>query len=220
MTRACNQTKCDFQWFTSQWSNCSVDCGKGIQTRAVHCAQFDGTVITPTKDESKCDASLKPEGQKECNSNKECEGQWFAGPWSDCSKECGGGDKSRKVLCLSNGQSVAPEKCGEDKIVFAKDECNKDPCVDDELIPVDTTANPITEDDEGEEYCDEDDDEDTTIEIVDTSTSEMLSSTSSDFSSTSESSLMTDDLMLSDSTDSSDSTQESMSTDSSCNIYV
>lgn len=33
---------------------------------------------------------------------------------------------------------------------------NKDPCVDDDIIPVDTTAKPIEEDDEGDEYCDDD----------------------------------------------------------------
>lgn len=35
---------------------------------------------------------------------------------------------------------------------------NKQPCIDDAIIPVDTTSKPIEEDDEGEEYCDEDED--------------------------------------------------------------
>lgn len=35
---------------------------------------------------------------------------------------------------------------------------NKEPCIDDAIIPVDTTAKPIEEDDEGDEYCDDDED--------------------------------------------------------------
>lgn len=200
LTRDCKQTKCEYQWFTSQWSKCSVDCGKGVQTRNVHCAQFDNDVITPTKDESKCNAEEKPEASKECDTGKECPGQWFAGPWSKCSKTCGGGEKTRKVLCIANGEEVAAKKCNEDSIAFAREECNKEPCVDDELIPVDTTSNPIESDDEGEDFCDGDDD--SSVEIVqstldDVSTTTDSSSSSSD---TTESTLITEELMQSDGT--------------------
>lgn len=217
LTRKCNQTKCEYMWFTSQWSNCSVDCGKGVQTRNVHCAKFDGDVIKPTKDETKCDVNLKPEATKECNTEKECPGQWFAGPWSKCSKPCGGGEKTRKVLCIANGEPVAATKCNEESILFTKEDCNKSPCVeDDELIDVDTTALPMTTEEDDGEYCDEDDED---LEIIDTTLSDFYSteySSSTELSTldSSESSLATDDLMLSDSTDSTD---VSSSTDFICN---
>lgn len=177
-----------------------MECGKGVQTRNVHCAQFADNVITPTDDESKCDAAEKPEASKECDTGKECPGQWFAGPWSKCTKPCGGGEKSRKVLCIANGESVAATKCDEDSIAFANEECNKEPCVDDEIIPVDATSNPIESDDEGEDYCDED--EDSSVEIVkstlnDASTTIDSSSSNSD---STESTLITDELMQSDGT--------------------
>lgn len=200
LTRDCKQTKCEYQWFTSQWSKCSVDCGKGVQTRNVHCAQFDKDVIKPTTDESKCSAEEKPEASKECDTGKECPGQWFSGPWSKCSKPCGGGEKSRKVLCIANGEAVDAKQCGEDQIAFSNEECNKEPCVDDEIIPVDATSKPIESDDEGEDYCE--DEEDNSVEIVkselnDASTTVDSSSANSE---STESTLITDELMQSDGT--------------------
>lgn len=180
-----------------------MDCGTGVQTRNVLCGKFGKGAVTPAKDESKCDAAEKPETTKECDAGKKCEGLWFTGPWSDCSKKCGGGKRTRKVLCIADGKEVKPDKCGEDSIAFSSEDCNKEPCVEDELIPIDTTANPIEEDDESEEYCDEDD-EDSSLELVDIDTSTEFESSSSSLSS-----LFTDELMQSDSTDSTDTSDSS-----------
>lgn len=157
-------------------------------------------MITPTDDESKCAADEKPEASKECDSGKECPGQWFSGPWSKCSKPCGGGDKTRKVLCIADVEAVDAKKCGEETIAFSKEDCNKEPCVDDEIIPVDATSKPIESDDEGDEFCDED--EDSSVEIVESTLND--ASTTVDWfttgSESTESTLITDELMQSDST--------------------
>lgn len=216
LNRTCTQTtECEYQWFSSQWSKCSADCGKGVQTRNVLCGKIDKDGVKPSEDETKCDATEKPEISKECDSGKMCEGQWFTGPWNDCSKKCGGGKRSRKVLCIADGNSVAPAKCGEETIEFATEDCNKEPCVDDELIPLDTTANPIEEDDEGEEYCDEDD-EDSNLELIDYDTSSSPFDSSTEFESSS-SSLFTDELMQSDSTFSTDTSDDT--TDLYCMLF-
>lgn len=178
-----------------------MDCGTGVQTRNVLCGKFEKDAVTPAKDESKCEAAEKPEASKECDSGKKCDGQWFNGPWSECSKKCGGGKRTRKVLCLADGKEVKPAKCGEDSIAFSSEDCNKEPCVEDELIPLDTTANPIEEDDESEEWCDEDE-EDSDLELVDIDSS-------TEFDSSSSSSLFTDESMQSDSTDSTDTSDSS-----------
>lgn len=212
LSRPCNQTtECEFQWFSSQWSKCSVDCGTGVQTRNVICGQLGKKGVEVADDESKCEATEKPENSKECDTDKKCEGQWFNGPWSDCSKKCGGGKRTRKVLCIADGNAVAPTKCGEDTIAFSSEDCNKEPCVEDELIPIDTTAKPIEEDDEGEEWCDDDEESETpSIELIsstdDTSSSSYESTT--ELESSSVSPWITEELMQSDSTYSTDDSSD------------
>ena len=99
---------------------------------------------------------------------------------------------------------MAPRDCNEATIEFSSDTCNKDPCLGDETIPVDVTSKPIEEDDEGEEYCDEDEtplDDTVTIIPGDTfATSDSIEIDGESTSESTESSLITDDVMLSDST--------------------
>ncbi|XP_055695924.1 papilin isoform X3 [Lutzomyia longipalpis] len=209
LERPCtSKSQCDFQWFTSQWSKCSAACGKGVQTRTIICGVFDGEMVKRAPDESSCNADEKPEDQQECESENECPGQWFGGPWSECSVPCGGGTKLRKTLCMVGDQPAPVEKCSGDTVEFSSESCNPDACIDDETLPVDSTSTPILEDDhDEEEYCDEDEDYPVSGEELDSGevtgleeTSGTLSFFESESKSTTESSLLTDELMLSDST--------------------
>ncbi|XP_048510814.1 papilin isoform X3 [Athalia rosae] len=131
--------KCEYQWFATQWSECSAKCGSGIQTRNVFCANISPDLGTITKVESgKCDPEKKYNDTKDCVAEvEECGGEWFAGPWSECSKPCGGGDKTRKVICMKGGR-VVPIKgnCEQHNIMFSSEVCNEKACEDDEVLPV------------------------------------------------------------------------------------
>lgn len=84
------------------------------------------------------------------------------------------------------------------------------------LFYQDTTAKPIEEDDEGEEWCE--DGEDESLELVEVTTDELMSSStisSTEFESTA-SSLVSEDLMLSDSTYETESTSDT--TDLYCKL--
>lgn len=192
------------------------------------CGKLDGNSITKSDDDSKC-TDEKPIAERECTVEKECPGQWFSGPWGECDKKCGGGKRTRKVLCIANGAPVKETDCNEDTIEFRTDECNKDPCIEDEMIPVDATSKPITEDDEGEDWCDEDDETETTdeMEIVkviptdSTGISDGFDVDTTDSSDTTESTFITDDLMLSDATGfETDSTQTDSVTDISSSFSL
>lgn len=209
LSRPCNATPCDYSWFSSQWTKCSAICGKGIQNRVVLCGKLEGNAVQKA-DESKCDASEKPLSERECESPEECPAQWFAGPWSACSKQCGGGSRNRKVICLGADGATEATKCEEDKILFASEDCNTEACVDDELLPVDTTSKPLEEDDESEEWCDSDYDEPLSTEetsesqdgVVKVTIDDSELTTGIDFSSvpSTEASPLTEELMLSDAT--------------------
>lgn len=83
-------------WLLTEWSQCSEACGTGTQTRLSVCLRND------------CDPTGKPETSRACSSDKQCNGQWFTGPWGACSDSCSGPAKQRReVLCIGKirGQS-------------------------------------------------------------------------------------------------------------------
>ncbi|CAF1629492.1 unnamed protein product, partial [Adineta ricciae] len=95
-------------WLTSEWSPCSVTCGKGVQRRAIICHQ-DGRPM----DHSKCPQPT-PSEQQTCHapdSNLCSTLRWSSGPWSDCSVTCGTGIQQRNVYChdSSRPSSLIPD---------------------------------------------------------------------------------------------------------------
>lgn len=78
-------------WLYTEWSQqCSQECGTGIQTRRVICSEGR---------DAACDATSKPEDRRACSSQRHCAGQWFAGPWGQCS--CGLARQTRSVICIA-----------------------------------------------------------------------------------------------------------------------
>ncbi|CAL1547733.1 unnamed protein product [Lymnaea stagnalis] len=98
-------------WRRGDWTDCSVTCGDGIQTRFVAC-----TFKEQRHDERFCDITIKPETEIRCNrgtclghddlsiavitSNKVVgTSHWRVGSWSSCSNTCGTGWERRVVMC-------------------------------------------------------------------------------------------------------------------------
>ncbi|XP_054258197.1 papilin isoform X2 [Macrosteles quadrilineatus] len=157
---------CKHQWFASQWSECSAQCGSGIQTRKVFCGTFTDEGVEKAE-EDKCDTVLKYEDTKNCTGEEECKGNWFAGPWSACSKPCGGGQRTRKVLCMLNNVTVPATQCDVNLLLFASEDCNNIPCGTDQIITV-TPEHKVDYDDyeDYDEDCEEYEDEFITPEGV------------------------------------------------------
>ncbi|KAF3430423.1 hypothetical protein E2986_10746, partial [Frieseomelitta varia] len=159
LTRDCEAKKdCEFLWFASQWSNCSAKCGSGVQTRKVFCGTYDDETVKKAPDE-KCDAAGKFNETKNCTAEEECKGEWFAGPWSKCSKPCGGGTMTRKVICMKANKTVPLNNCDSNTIIFSTENCNDQACEEDEVIPMQPEKIKDLaeeEDDECEVYEDED----------------------------------------------------------------
>ncbi|CAG0888031.1 unnamed protein product [Darwinula stevensoni] len=130
LSRPCKEySACVHMWYMSQWTQCSVDCGKGVQTREVFCGTMDGPQVEIV-DKENCKWAEEPPNTQECVVEGPCKGAWFTGPWSKCSAPCGGGTKLRKIQCFS-GNKTSLEECNQNDIPFSDEECNTEACGED-----------------------------------------------------------------------------------------
>lgn len=114
-----------YTWFEGGFGLCSKPCGAGAQTQTVECRRLSDNV--PVAD-SYC-AGTKPASVQSCNTQV-CSGtyNWNIGPWGDCSLTCGGGQKTRSVVCQTqSGQTVSDTNCPQPKPATSET-CNTDTC--------------------------------------------------------------------------------------------
>ncbi|XP_011062335.1 PREDICTED: papilin [Acromyrmex echinatior] len=156
LERDCDKAKnCDFQWFSSQWSECSAKCGYGVQMRKVFCGTFSNDIVKKVSSEN-CDPKKKFDNIKNCTAEEPCKGEWFAGPWSKCSKPCDGGDMTRKVICMKDNKTVPVNQCNADNIIFSTEKCNDQPCEEGVTLILEKPDETI---DSKEEECEEEEEE-------------------------------------------------------------
>ncbi|MED6232658.1 hypothetical protein AMECASPLE_028856, partial [Ameca splendens] len=83
---------------------CSSTCAGGFQRRVVVCQDADG------RSNSYCDERVKPAESKSCDSGP-CP-LWNYGVWRECTQTCGGGRKTRLVVCQRpSGQRLNDYNC-------------------------------------------------------------------------------------------------------------
>ncbi|XP_054635015.1 thrombospondin type-1 domain-containing protein 4 [Dunckerocampus dactyliophorus] len=129
----CNVQPCPAYWDEGEWSECSKKCGPGTQHRQVICRQVthvhtNGTETSVTVASQLCDSSDEPVTKSSCQL-KICS-QWeIRSEWSTCSVPCGVGQKSRKVVCVSNQGEVEPdEECNMNLKPDALHNCDMGTC--------------------------------------------------------------------------------------------
>uniref|UniRef100_A0A7N6AMM2 PLAC domain-containing protein n=1 Tax=Anabas testudineus TaxID=64144 RepID=A0A7N6AMM2_ANATE len=125
----CDMGTCARSWFTSLWSQrCSAECGRGNRTRTAVCL-MDHVTDLPL---SICEGEHPPE-VKFCDSGP-CQNrlEWYTGPWSQCSAECGNGTQTRSVACLFNNDGrmavVDQLKCSGLPQPITAQTCSLKPC--------------------------------------------------------------------------------------------
>ncbi|XP_036992016.2 A disintegrin and metalloproteinase with thrombospondin motifs 9 isoform X1 [Artibeus jamaicensis] len=89
------------QWRTGPWGACSSTCAGGWQRRVVVCQDENGYTA------SDCVERIKPDEQRACESGP-CP-QWAYGSWGECSKPCGGGLRTRLVVCQRPSSEQFPD---------------------------------------------------------------------------------------------------------------
>ncbi|XP_007891433.1 papilin isoform X1 [Callorhinchus milii] len=99
--RACNLLQCA-AWIGTQWSECSVTCGEGIQTRSVSCMSQSGSQLPAFA----CSSQLRPSASQACVLSSCTEAaSWYIEAWGPCSVSCGEGIQTRSVSCMSQSGS-------------------------------------------------------------------------------------------------------------------
>ncbi len=128
-TEGCEGPDCDngslsFSWEISDWTVCDVACGGGTQTRTVICKDSNG-VTTP---DGRCPGT-KPATSQICNAQAcTADYSWLIGDWSSCSATCGGGTKTRSVICkFRDGTTSQDSRCPSPKPI-TQDVCNTEVC--------------------------------------------------------------------------------------------
>uniref|UniRef100_A0A3B3RE28 Peptidase M12B domain-containing protein n=1 Tax=Paramormyrops kingsleyae TaxID=1676925 RepID=A0A3B3RE28_9TELE len=102
-------------------AQCSQTCGGGFQRRAVVCQDADGRTA------SQCEPRVKPAESRSCDLGP-CP-QWVYGIWGECTQTCGGGQRSRLVVCQqSYGQSLNEHSCNTVERPADVERCNMQPC--------------------------------------------------------------------------------------------
>lgn len=116
-----------YAWSQSTFSDCSVDCGGGVQTATVQCKSSSGTVV----DDSLCSGTA-PASTRAC-STQACPTSFVYSEWSNCSVECGGGVMTRNATChmTQNGatHTVDSNQCTD--LQSTSQPCNTQACVAD-----------------------------------------------------------------------------------------
>ncbi|XP_078378562.1 coadhesin-like [Oculina patagonica] len=110
----------------TEWSDCSVTCGGGSQTRSRSC-----TNPPPQNGGKNCDELGPGDQTQECNPDPcPIDGNYTAWTeWSDCSATCGGGSQTRSRSCTNPPPQNGGKNCVELGPADQKEECNPDPCL-------------------------------------------------------------------------------------------
>ncbi|OBS59119.1 hypothetical protein A6R68_09756, partial [Neotoma lepida] len=112
------------QWRTGPWGACSSTCAGGSQRRVVVCQDENGYTA------SDCVERIKPDEQRACESGP-CP-QWAYGSWGECTKLCGGGMRTRLVVCQrANGDRFPDLSCEVLDKPPDREQCNTQACPQD-----------------------------------------------------------------------------------------
>jgi len=125
-TQTCKIADCpSYAWKEGAWSTCTQVCDGGIQSRSVSCFR-DGTTAVA---DSFCSGS-KPTSSQSCGTAA-CPRAWKEGTWSPCSVICGGGTRTRTVVCQKTVgtaiSTVQDSECSGVKPATTQT-CGTDPC--------------------------------------------------------------------------------------------
>ncbi|MBN3312634.1 PPN protein, partial [Atractosteus spatula] len=130
--QACSLRQCA-SWSARSWSQCSVSCGEGEQTRPVVCMGTAGVRLP----DYACSSLPKPETVRTCQ-RQGCPRviRWHIGDWGLCSKSCDVGLRERQVICADRDRNFYNgELCAADHKPSTTEQCNTQACLLPQSVP-------------------------------------------------------------------------------------
>ncbi|XP_033643528.1 ADAMTS-like protein 2 isoform X1 [Asterias rubens] len=111
--RPCTLKPCGPQWQTSDWSECSVECGEGLQSREVRCSSG----------QEQCDPNNVPAQRRRCMIQR-CPNKWRATQWNSCPGVCR--VRYRRVDCVNAaGIIISQKNCPRDEKLISAQLCGE-----------------------------------------------------------------------------------------------
>ena len=112
----CGEECATYEWETTEWSTCSLECGYGSQERNVSCTKQTGQIRT-TSDDSTCANKLgrKPPVERICEPFPRC--RYKVSEWSACSVSCDAGVKTRNHTCVKLEENALEKEISLDHCV-------------------------------------------------------------------------------------------------------
>ncbi|XP_069796577.1 thrombospondin type-1 domain-containing protein 4-like isoform X2 [Narcine bancroftii] len=97
-SEVCDMGPCVSAWFYTDWaSECSVECGVGVQKRSVHCLSHN---LKDNRSPGQCEGPQPPDTRACTRGQCQHQIRWFASPWNKCPVECGNGTQNRDLICV------------------------------------------------------------------------------------------------------------------------
>jgi hypothetical protein len=95
-----------YNWDMSNWNECSVKCGGGIQNRSVTCKRSDGFTVDDRFCSNTIHATTKPNTQQACNTQTCIVDYWHCFSLTACGTKCGNNSLwSYGTICRDAGCS-------------------------------------------------------------------------------------------------------------------
>ncbi|XP_039714407.1 ADAMTS-like protein 3 isoform X2 [Pteropus medius] len=126
-SQPCGIQDCPPRWFTSPWSECSVSCGEGFQSRQVTCKRTKASGAVQGMPPRACASRDRPRGRRPCPGHP-CV-QWVVEPGGQCPGRCLGRavtNQTHRAVCRHH--DGADSGCSDGRRPALRRNCSSGAC--------------------------------------------------------------------------------------------
>ncbi|XP_075786355.1 A disintegrin and metalloproteinase with thrombospondin motifs 20 isoform X3 [Pelodiscus sinensis] len=113
VSEQCN-IECEVRWHNIGKSECTSRCGPGYRSLDIHCMKYSVSKgVSVPVDDKYCADQQKPPIREPCHGDCLLT-SWHYTEWSECSRSCERGVRTRESFCMNNfGRRLADRECDE-----------------------------------------------------------------------------------------------------------